>query len=127
VPALAKLYTEIEQPLVPVLQRMEHGGVLIDRAMLSAAEHRAGARLVELGAEAQREAGQEFNVESPKQLQQILFEKLKLPVVRKTPTGQPSTADDVLEELAAEHALAQADPRLPRAGEAPFNLHGETA
>jgi DNA polymerase I len=110
VPALAQLYTEIEQPLVPVLQRMERGGVLIDRAMLKQQSVELAARLVELGSEAQREAGQEFNLESPKQLQQILFEKLKLPVLRKTPTGQPSTADDVLEELAAEHAL----PKLIR-------------
>ena len=110
IPALAKLYTEIEQPLVPVLQRMERGGVLIDREMLKRQSGELAQRLVELGAEAQREAGQEFNVESPKQLQQILFEKLKLPVVRKTPTGQPSTADDVLEELAAEHTL----PKLIR-------------
>ncbi len=110
VPALAQLYTEIEQPLVPVLQRMERGGVLIDRAMLKQQSLELATRLVELGGEAQREAGQEFNLESPKQLQQILFEKLKLPVLRKTPTGQPSTADDVLEELAAEHAL----PKLIR-------------
>jgi DNA polymerase-1 len=110
VPALAQLYTDIEQPLVPVLQRMERGGVLIDRAMLKQQSVELAARLVELTREAQREAGQEFNVESPKQLQQILFEKLKLPVLRKTPTGQPSTADDVLEELAAEHAL----PKLIR-------------
>jgi DNA polymerase-1 len=110
IPALAQLYTEIEQPLVPVLQRMERGGVLIDRGMLKQQSIELAARLVELGAEAQREAGQEFNVESPKQLQQILFEKLKLRVVRKTPTGQPSTADDVLEELADEHVL----PKLIR-------------
>ena len=110
IPALAQLYTEIEQPLVPVLQRMEHGGVLIDRTMLKQQSIELAARLVELGAEAQHEAGQEFNVESPKQLQQILFEKLQLRVVRKTPTGQPSTADDVLEELADEHAL----PKLIR-------------
>ena len=104
-PALAKLYTEIEQPLVPVLQRMERGGVLIDRAMLKQQSFELAARLVELGGEAHRAAGQEFNLESPKQLQQILFEKLQIPVLRKTPTGQPSTAEDVLEELAAEHAL----------------------
>ncbi len=110
VPALAKLYAEIEQPLVPVLQRMEHGGVLIDRAMLKQQSVELAARMQELAAASQREAGQEFNVESPKQLQQILFEKLQLRVVRKTPTGQPSTADDVLEELAEEHAL----PRLIR-------------
>ncbi|MDE2220247.1 MAG: DNA polymerase I, partial [Gammaproteobacteria bacterium] len=110
IPELARLYTEIEQPLVPVLQRMERGGVLIDRAMLRQQSSELAQRLVELGAEAQREAGQEFNVESPRQLQQILFEKLELPVLRKTPTGQPSTADDVLEELAQEHAL----PKLIR-------------
>ena len=104
-PALARLYEEIEQPLVPVLQRMERGGVLIDRAMLQQQSGELAVRLVELAAEAQREAGQIFNLESPKQLQQILFEKLQIPVLRKTPTGQPSTAEDVLEELAVEHAL----------------------
>ncbi len=108
VPVLARLYEELEQPLVPVLHRMERGGVLIDRAMLRQQSIELGARLEELRAVAQREAGQDFNVESPRQLQQILFEKLKIPVLRKTPTGQPSTAEDVLEELAAEHAL----PRL---------------
>ena len=108
VPALARLYEEIEQPLVAVLQRMERGGVLIDRAMLRQQSVELAARLVELGAEARREAGQEFNLESPRQLQQILFEKLQIPVLRKTPTGQPSTAEDVLEELAGDHAL----PRL---------------
>jgi DNA polymerase I len=108
IPALARLYEQIEQPLVPVLQRMERGGVLIDRAMLRKQSVELAARLAELGAEAQREAGQDFNVESPRQLQQILFEKLQIPVLRKTPTGQPSTAEDVLEELAEEHAL----PRL---------------
>jgi DNA polymerase-1 len=87
---------------------MERGGVLIDRGMLRQQSIELGARLDELRAFAQREAGQEFNVESPRQLQQILFEKLKIPVLRKTPTGQPSTAEDVLEELASEYAL----PRL---------------
>ena len=105
VPALAQLYTQIEQPLVPVLQRMERGGVLIDRVMLKQQSFELAARLGELALEAQRAAGQDFNLESPKQLQQILFEKLQIPVLRKTPTGQPSTAEDVLEELAAEHAL----------------------
>ena len=105
IPALAKLYVEIEQPLVPVLQRMERGGVLIDRAMLQQQSHELAVRLQELGLEAQRAAGQDFNLESPKQLQQILFEKLQLPVLRKTPTGQPSTAEDVLEELAADYPL----------------------
>jgi DNA polymerase-1 len=108
VPALATLYTELEQPLVPVLQRMEHRGVLIDRDMLKGQSAQLGNRLLEVQAQAQREAGAEFNLESPKQLQQILFEKLQLPVLRKTPTGQPSTAEDVLEELAGAYAL----PRL---------------
>jgi DNA polymerase-1 len=108
VPALATLYTEVEQPLVPVLQRMERRGVLIDRDMLKAQSAELAGRLLEVQAQAQREAGTEFNLESPKQLQQILFEKLQLPVLRKTPTGQPSTAEDVLEELAGDYAL----PRL---------------
>ena len=104
-PALASLYEQIEQPLVPVLQRMERIGVLIDRAMLHRQSHELAGRLHELTLEAQREAGSDFNLESPKQLQQILFERLQLPVLRKTPTGQPSTAEDVLEELAIDYAL----------------------
>ena len=105
VPALAKLYEEIEQPLVPVLARMEYRGVLIDGALLGAQSRQIDAQLKELTIVAHREAGAEFNIESPKQLQQILFEKLQIPVLRKTPTGQPSTAEDVLEELAQSHAL----------------------
>jgi len=107
-PLLEKLYREIEQPLVPVLQRMEHFGVLIDRAMLQQQSHELATRMRELATAAHAEAGGEFNVDSPKQLQQILYERLQLPVLRKTPTGQPSTAEDVLEELAATHTL----PRL---------------
>jgi DNA polymerase-1 len=108
VPALRALYEEIEQPLVPVLARMERRGVLLDPALLRAQSRELAAKLVELEAAAHREAGLAFNVESPKQLQQVLFEKLALPVLRKTPTGQPSTAEDVLEELSASYAL----PRL---------------
>jgi DNA polymerase I len=107
IPPLAKLYVEIEQPLVPVLTRMEHTGVLIDRSMLQVQSGELAKRMLELQAAAHQEAGQEFNVDSPKQLQQILFEKLQIPVLRKTPTGQPSTAEDVLEELAADHKLPQ--------------------
>jgi DNA polymerase-1 len=107
IPVLAKLYIEIEQPLVPVLTRMEHTGVLIDRGMLQIQSGELAKRMLELQAAAHKEAGQEFNVDSPKQLQQILFEKLQIPVLRKTPTGQPSTAEDVLEELAADHKLPQ--------------------
>ncbi len=105
IPALQRLYEQIEQPLVPVLERMEHRGVLVDRELLRAQSSRFAVQLQELLREARREAGYDINVDSPKQLQQVLFEKLGLPVVRKTPTGQPSTAEDVLEELAASYAL----------------------
>jgi DNA polymerase-1 len=104
-PSLLRLYDEIEQPLVPVLFRMEHHGVLIDQNMLKVQSGEIAVRLRELEAQAHREAGAPFNLESPKQLQQILFEKLQLPVLRKTPSGTPSTAEDVLEELADAHAL----------------------
>ena len=105
VPALARLYEECEQPLVPVLFAMEHRGVLVDRERLRAQSREFAHQLQELLLQAHREAGHEFNIESPKQLQQILFERLQLPVRRKTPTGQPSTAEDVLEELAASYTL----------------------
>ncbi|HEV2703981.1 MAG TPA: DNA polymerase I [Steroidobacteraceae bacterium] len=105
VPALERLYEEIEQPLVPVLARMEYRGVLIDGALLAAQSRMIDVELKDLLVLAHREAGTEFNIESPRQLQQILFEKLQIPVLRKTPTGQPSTAEDVLEELADAHAL----------------------
>ena len=106
-PLLKKLYEEFEQPLVAVLQRMERYGVLIDRDMLRVQSSELAQRAAELQAAAHQEAGVEFNVDSPKQLQQILFEKMQIPVLRKTPTGQPSTAEDVLEELAESHKLPQ--------------------
>ena len=104
-PPLATLYAQIEQPLVPVLQRMEHRGVLVDRELLRRQSQEIATHLQALVTQAHKEAGTEFNIESPKQLQQILFEKLQIPVTRKTPTGQPSTAEDVLEELAGSYAL----------------------
>jgi DNA polymerase-1 len=104
-PSLQKLYEEIEQPLVPVLFRMEQAGVLVDRELLRTQSRELGAQIQERIATAHKEAGFEFSLDSPKQLQQILFEKLQIPVLRKTPTGQPSTAEDVLEELALSHAL----------------------
>ena len=107
-PALLKVYEEIEQPLVPVLLRMEHHGVLVDRARLKAQSAEIAKRLVELEAEAHACAGQPFNLDSPKQLQEILYSKQGLPVRQKTRTGQPSTAEDVLEELAQTYPL----PRL---------------
>ncbi|HEX4268047.1 MAG TPA: DNA polymerase I [Steroidobacteraceae bacterium] len=105
VPALERLYEEIEQPLVPVLARMERQGVLVDRELLRAQSSRFAVQLQDLLQQARREAGFDINVDSPKQLQQVLFEKLGLPVMRKTPTGQPSTAEDVLEELAESYPL----------------------
>jgi DNA polymerase I len=105
IPALAHLYEEIERPLVPVLAAMERRGVLVDRERLRAQSREFARELRELLLQAHREAGHEFNIESPRQLQQILFERLQLPVRRRTPTGQPSTAEDVLEELAESYAL----------------------
>ncbi|MBU3671037.1 MAG: DNA polymerase I [Sinobacteraceae bacterium] len=107
-PLLKRLYEEFEQPLVPVLQRMERRGVLIDRERLRVQSRELEQRAAELQAEAHALAGSAFNLDSPKQLQQILFETMQIPVLRKTPTGQPSTAEDVLEELAEQYAL----PRL---------------
>ena len=104
-PALARLYETIEQPLVPVLQRMERHGVLVDPVRLRAQSAEIAAKLIEFARQARHEAGVEFNIDSPKQLQQVLFERLGLPVLRKTPKGQPSTAEDVLEELAASYPL----------------------
>ena len=104
-PMLRRLYEDFEQPLVPVLQRMERRGVLIDREMLRMQGGELARRAEELKAAAHAEAGTEFNVDSPKQLQQILYEKMNLPVLRKTPTGQPSTAEDVLEQLAESFTL----------------------
>lgn len=107
-PSLSSLYLRFEQPLIPVLLRMEHHGVLIDRTMLLEQSAQLTARAQELEAAAHEAAGGQFNLDSPKQLQAILFERMGIPVLRKTPKGQPSTAEDVLEELAETHEL----PRL---------------
>ena len=104
-PKLRELYETIEQPLVPVLYRMERTGVLVDAGLLATQSAQLAARMRELEASAHQEAGGVFNLDSPKQLQEILFGKLGIPVIRKTPTGQPSTAEDVLEELAAAYPL----------------------
>ncbi len=104
-PRLHAVYENIEQPLAPVLFRMERCGVLVDRDLLEKQSDELTARMSELQAQAHESAGGEFNLDSPKQLQEILFGKLGIPVTRKTPTGQPSTAEDVLEELAATYPL----------------------
>ncbi|NND53434.1 MAG: DNA polymerase I, partial [Gammaproteobacteria bacterium] len=108
IPALQKLYEEIEQPLVRVIGRMEANGVLIDSGLLAEHSRELTAKLADIEKAAHKAAGHDFNLGSPKQLQHILFEELELPVVRKTPKGQPSTAEDVLQELANEYEL----PRL---------------
>jgi DNA polymerase-1 len=107
IPSLVKLFDEIEMPLVPVLARMERHGVLIDVAMLRAQSGELAKRLLEIEREAHALAGQPFNMGSPKQIQEILYDKHKLPVLKKTPTGQPSTAEEVLQELALDYPLPQ--------------------
>jgi DNA polymerase-1 len=103
--SLKNVYSEIEQPLVPVLLGMEEAGVLIDRDMLRKQSGELARKMAGLEAEAHELAGGPFNLGSPKQLQQIMFDDLGLPVIRKTPKGQPSTAEDVLQELADEYEL----------------------
>jgi len=105
IPALVKLYQEIELPLVPVLARIERHGVKIDAAMLRKQSTELAKRMLELEREAHELAGQAFNLASPMQIQEILFGKLQLPVLKKTPKGQPSTAEDVLTELALDYPL----------------------
>lgn len=105
---LKHVYHDIEMPLVPVLSRMERKGVLIDAQVLAMQSQEITQRLAEIEKETFALAGQEFNLSSPKQLQEILFEKLNLPIIKKTPKGAPSTNEEVLEELAHSHEL----PRL---------------
>ena len=107
-PSLQRIFETLEMPLVPVLAAMEQTGVKIDAPMLAKISAELAQRMVELQAEAFASAGQEFNLGSPKQLQELLYGKLALPVLAKTPKGDPSTAEDVLEDLAAQHPL----PRL---------------
>ena len=102
---LRKVYADIEQPLVPVLLDMEETGVLLDRDMLAKQSTELAKRMAELEKEAHELGGGPFNLGSPKQLQEILFDRLELPVIRKTPKGQPSTAEDVLQELAEDYDL----------------------
>ena len=102
---LNAVFTDIELPLISVLSRMERKGVYIDDMLLSAQSLEIGQRLDELEKAAYEVAGQEFNMNSPKQLQAILFEKMELPVIKKTPSGAASTNEEVLQELALEYEL----------------------
>ncbi|MBS0545213.1 MAG: DNA polymerase I [Proteobacteria bacterium] len=105
IPALAALYRDIELPTLAVLLEMERTGVLIDPFLLASHSEELGRRLMELEREAHQLAGQPFNLGSPKQLGEILFGTLGLPIVKKTATGQPSTDEDVLTQLAEDYPL----------------------
>jgi len=102
---LNRVYREIEMPLVEVLLDVEQNGVLIDQDMLRSQGREIDRKLGQIQEEIYQQAGEVFNLSSPKQIQAILYEKLELPVLRKTPKGQPSTAEDVLEELAADYEI----------------------
>lgn len=104
-PKLNKVFSDIEMPLLPVITTIEHTGVLINADQLRKQSHELQIRITALEEKAYKEAGTSFNLSSPKQLQEILFEQLKLPVLQKTPTGQPSTAEGVLHELSQDYAL----------------------
>ncbi|MDH5391892.1 MAG: DNA polymerase I [Gammaproteobacteria bacterium] len=103
--SLQKVYREIELPLVNVLQKMEHTGVKVNVEMLHQQSKELDISIKAIEAKAYEMAGEQFNLASPKQIQHILFEKMQIPVIRKTPKGQPSTAEDVLQELAEEYEL----------------------
>jgi len=105
--ALADIYQDIEQPLVPVLGRMEECGVQVDTGLLAGLSTEFAEKMAGLEAQAHEVAGHPFNLGSPKQLQEVLFGELGLPIIRKTLKGQPSTAEDVLAELAPDYVLPQ--------------------
>ena len=102
---LEYVYRKIELPAREVLFRMERNGVLIDAALLEAQSRELGQKMMELEHKAYAEAGQPFNLNSPKQIGEIFFERLRLPVLKKTPSGAPSTDEEVLERLAADYPL----------------------
>ncbi len=104
---LRELFEKIEMPLVPVLAAMEQNGVRIDGAMLGRHGEQLARQMEELEEKAFKLAGTAFNIGSPRQIQEVLYERLQLPVLRKTPKGQPSTAENVLQELAIDYELPQ--------------------
>jgi DNA polymerase-1 len=105
VESLSRLYRELEIPLVPVLSRIERNGALVCRDTLASHSQQLGQRMLTLEAKAHELAGGPFNLGSPKQLGEILFNQLELPVLKKTPKGAPSTAEEVLAELALDYPL----------------------
>ena len=104
---LAKLYSEIEGPLIYTLGDIERNGVLIDSEKLNEQSKELEAKILKLEQKVQKSAGEDFNLGSPKQLQEILYEKLGLPVIKKTPKGQPSTAESVLQQLSMDFPIVQ--------------------
>jgi len=104
-PRLLELYTDMEVPLISVLARIENNGVLIDAAMLAQQSLELSSQIISLEQHAHDLAGQTFNLGSPKQIQDILYDQQKLPVLKKTPKGQPSTEESVLQELAVDYPL----------------------
>jgi DNA polymerase-1 len=104
---LAYVYEKIEMPVLHVLFDMERVGVLVDAGLLEQQGQELGRRMLEIEQRAKEAAGQPFNLNSPKQIQEVLFEKNQLPVLKKTPGGQPSTDEDVLEQLALDYPLAR--------------------
>jgi DNA polymerase-1 len=107
-PGLKSIYTDIERPLIRVLERMEYTGVRVDAQLLRQQSQELATKMAATEQAAYAAGGGPFNLGSPKQLQEVLYERLHLPVLGKTPTGQPSTAEDVLEQLAESYDL----PRL---------------
>jgi DNA polymerase I len=108
IPSLYTLYMEMEIPLIPVLERIESNGVLIDSAMLAQQSLELASKVVSIEQHAHNLVGRAFNIGSPKQIQEILYDQQKLPVLKKTPTGQPSTDESVLQDLSVDYEL----PRL---------------
>ncbi len=106
-PGLQRVLMEIEMPLVLVLARMEEAGVKVDRVQLEVLSTELSKDMADCEQKAFVQAGQSFNLNSPKQIQEILFDKMQLPVLKKTPGGQPSTNEDVLAQLAV-HAVCRA-------------------
>ncbi len=104
-PSLMKVYQELEMPLLPVLARMEQTGVLVDERMLQQQSTELAEKIQQLENQAHAAAGEAFNLGSPKQIQAILYDKLGLPILKKTPKGQPSTAESVLQDLAIDFPL----------------------
>jgi DNA polymerase-1 len=104
-PKLGFVYGQVEMAVLPVLQRIERNGVLLDAAKLERQSHELGLEILAKEQQAYAIAGGPFNLGSPKQIREILFERQKLPVKKKTPTGEPSTDEDVLAELALDHPL----------------------